>query len=263
MTPHCPSDLALELFLIQPERSPEAPHLESCPTCAARLARMREEGEEFRRVVFPKTIEAVERAMDRSWFGDLAWFRDRAWLRGWRIAFAPAGALAAVAAAFLFMHAQGPDDEYEYGVKGSGMTLAVFANGVSEHCAVKDGAGVAAADTLWFKVQPAADCWLWIMSVDAKGEVSRLYPPQGVAPDRRRTGPVPVGAKLDGVPGPERIYAVCAPSQATDFAEVKAAAAAAMGGADNVRKARMLGGSLSRALQSSLLIEKRDAEKRP
>lgn len=245
MSAHCPSDLALELFLLQPERSPDAGHVATCPACTTRLARMRDEGEEFRREVFPRTVEAVEQAFEKRRFR-------------WSFVLAPAGALAAVAVAFLLVRS-GPPSDYEYGVKGTGMALAVFVNGGQGARAVPDGAAVPASAALRFKVQPADDCWLWIMSVDASGEISRLYPPKGIPPDRRGTGPVPGGAVLDGQPGPERIYAVCAPTQEMAWAEVKAAAAAVAtgGGPERVRTARGLGGSLSGALQASLLLEKR------
>lgn len=244
MTPQCPSDVALESYLLAPERFAEARHVEGCPDCAARLARMREEGDEFRRLVFPRSVEAVEEAMVKRRFA-------------WPKVLVPAGALAAAVVAVLLVR-PGPPADYDGGVKGTGMSLAVYANGGDGARALPDGAPVPASAALRFKVQPADDCWLWIMSVDESGEISRLYPPKGVPPDRRSAGPVPGGAVLDGQPGPERIYAVCAPSQEMAWAEVKAAAAAvATGGPDRVRAARGLGGSLSGALQASLLVEKR------
>jgi hypothetical protein len=245
MTTLCPSDVALEAYLLDPQRSPEAAHVAACPDCAARLAQMREQGEEFRQYVFPRTLDAVERAAERRRFR----FR-------WPFALVPAGALAAAAMAVLLVRT-GPPSDYE-GVKGSGMALAVYLNGSEGPHAVPDGAPIPASAKLRFKVQPAKECWLWIMSVDERGEISRLYPPKGTSPDRRAAGPVPGGAELDGKPGPERFYAVCAPSQEMAWAEVKAAAAAvAMGGPERVRAARELGGSLSGALQASLLVEKR------
>ncbi len=245
MTSSHPSDLALEAFLLEPERSPLATHVDTCPSCTARVARMREEGEEFRRFVFPQTVEAVEQAMEKRPFR-------------WRLVLAPAAALAVAAAIVLVVRTPGPPADYDYGVKGTGMALAVFVNGGGGTRAVPDGAAVPASAALRFKVQPAADCWLWIMSVDESGEISRLYPPKGIPPDRRAPGPVPGGAQLDGLPGPERIYAVCAPSQEMAWAEVKAAAAAvATGGPERVRSARGLGGSLTGAYQASLLLEKR------
>jgi hypothetical protein len=253
MTRRCPSDLALELFLLQPERSPEAKHVSACPDCATRLARMKEEGDEFRQFVFPATIQAVEESMDRrSLLSRLIPERFH-----WRYLLAPVGALAAVAMFFL-VQPSGPPKDYEYGVKGSGMALAVFVNGDRGVSAVPDGAKVPASAALRFKVQPAKDgCWLWILSVDGKGQVSRLYPPQGAGPDLRSAGSVPGGAVLDGQPGPERIYAVCAPTQQVGWSQVRSAVeAAAGGGVDRVRAARDLGGPLSGALQATLLLEK-------
>lgn len=243
MTAHCLSDLALEAVLLAPapEGSPDATHLAACPACADRLAQMRREGEDFQRFVFPRTVEAVERAVERPRFR-------------WPWVLAPAGALAAALVAVLLVR-QGPPDDYE-GVKGTGMALAVYVNGDAGARAVSDGAVVPASAAIRFKVQPARDCWLWIMSVDGRGEISRLYPPKGTPPDRRSAGPVPGGAVLDGSPGPERIYAVCAPSQETAWAEVRAAATVATGGQERLRTARVLGGSLASAQQASLLVEK-------
>jgi hypothetical protein len=105
-------------------------------------------------------------------------------------------------------------------------------------------------------VTPAAqECFLWILSVDAKGQVSRIYPPKGVPPEARGAGTVPGGAVLDGEPGPERLFAVCAPP-AMAWGEVRAAAPAAAG-PDDVRGARALGGPLAGAMQATLLVEKR------
>jgi hypothetical protein len=68
---------------------------------------------------------------------------------------------------------------------------------------------------------------------------------------------VPGGALLDGQPGPERIYAVCAP-QPIPWNDVKqAAAASASGGAERVRAARNIAGLPGAVTQASLLVEKR------
>jgi hypothetical protein len=245
MTPRCPSDLALELFLFQPEGSPESGHVAECPSCASRLARMREEGEDFRRFVFPRTVEAVEDAMEK-----------RRFRFHWAFVLAPLGAAAAIALAVMVP--SGPPKDYEYGVKGSGMALAVYVNGAQGASAVADGAKVPAGAALRFKVQPSKhDCYLWIASVDATGQVSRLYPPLGKQPECHDGGAVPGGAVLDGQPGPERIFALCAATRHVAWSDVQSAVqAAAAGGSDRVRAARSLGGSLSGAIQASLLLEK-------
>lgn len=248
MTATCPSDLALEAHLLEPANSPLASHLEACPPCAARVARMMQEGEDFRRFVFPATVDAVQDAAER---------RPRAWLR-WPVLLAPVAAVAAVGLALVLgiRPGSGPDEGY-LGVKGSGMALAVYVNGGEGAEAVADGAPVPASAALRFKVQPDGECYLWILSVDAKGEVSRLYPPEGAQPELRTAGAIPGGAVLDGQPGPERIFAACAPAATTSWAEMKAAAASAAGGADRVRAARGLGGPLANARQATVLLEKR------
>jgi hypothetical protein len=244
----CPSDLALELFLLERDRSPVAGHVGGCRACAQRLASMQEEGDEFRRTVFPHTVDAVEDAMAKRPFE-------------WRRLFAPAGfALAAAAALLVTVRTPtGPPSDYEYGVKGTGLALGVFVNGGEGARSVTDGAAVPASAALRFKVQPSTDhCCLWIMSVDGKGEVSRIYPPEGRPQSDHIAGPVPGGAVLDGVPGPERIYAVCVPDDDMNWTQVKAAAShVASGGEAAVRGAEKLGGPLEKASQATMLLEKR------
>jgi hypothetical protein len=245
VTARCPSDLALEAHLLAPGRSEAAPHLDVCDRCRARVARMQAEGEEFRRFVFPATVEAVESAAGRR--------RPRL-----AFVFGPVGALAAMAAALLvFVRTQAPDgpDTGYVGAKGGGVGLAAFVNGEGGARPLEDGAVVPAAAALRFRVSPAAECFLWILSVDAKGQVSRIYPPKGVPPEPRGAGTVPGGAVLDGEGGPERLFAVCAPP-AMGWGEIKAAAPAATG-PEAVREARALGGPLAGAHQSTLLLEKR------
>lgn len=249
MTATCPSDLALEAYLLEPDHSPLAAHLQGCGSCSARLARMQAEGEDFRRFVFPATVDAVEDAAAR---------KSRFAFR-WPVLLAPLGAAAAIALALVVgvRSGDGPREDY-LGVKGGGLGLAVFVNASEGAQAVEDGAAVPASAALRFKIQPSADCWVWVVSVDAKGDISRLYPPEGAPPELRAAGPLPGGAVLDGQPGPERIYAVCAPDARTSWGEVKAAAqASAAGGPERVRAARALGGAFAQARQATVLLEKR------
>lgn len=247
MTARCPSDLALEAHLLEPERSPLRPHLEACPACQGRLARMRAEGDEFRQFVFPATVEKVEEAA-----------APRRPLRLGLI-LGPIGAFAGLAAALLlFVKLQqspaGPDAGY-VGLKGGGVGLAVYVNDPAGPRALEDGAPVPATAALRFQVSPASDCYLWIMSVDARGAVSRIYPPKGESPRKHAPGPVPGGAVLDGGGGPERIFAVCAP-ETMAWNEVRSSALPFAASEASVRSARGLAGPLSKAAQSSILLEK-------
>jgi hypothetical protein len=248
MTAH-PSDLVLEAFLLAPERSPVKPHVDGCVACRGRIARMQAEEAEFRRYVFPATVEAVrEAAPRRSRFASLL---------------APVAALAAAAAAALLVVRTGPArPPADYvGTKGAEREgragLQVFMDGPGGANLVEDGATVPAGAALRFKVKgDDPRCFLWIASVDATGAISRLFPPKGAAVLDVPPGPVPGGAVLDGKPGPERIFALCADTAGTTWDDVRRAAASAVGGEEAVRRARKLGAPLADECQSSLLLEK-------
>jgi hypothetical protein len=248
----CPSDLALEAHLLDPARSSLTPHVHSCNDCRTRIARMEAEGEDFRRFVFPATVEAVEEAMTPRSRRLLSWLM-------------PVGGLVAAAAALMLVVRVGTgsrtpmhpgNDDIQ--LKGGSMSLAVYVGGGARGAsAVTDGASVPANAQIRFKVRPAPDCKLWIVSVDASGQVSRLYPAAGEPTVVSESGALPGGAVLDGAGGPERIYAVCAP-EALPFGTVeRSARAAAAGGAEKVRHAGELRGLPASASQATLLLEKK------
>jgi hypothetical protein len=153
---------------------------------------------------------------------------------------------------------EGPPDDY-LGVKGRGdLAISVFVKEGGSVRAVASGEPVQADAALRFRVQAAQPCRLWILSLDASGEVSRLYPGEG-------TGGAPVsglqeipgGAVLDGRPGPERIYAVCTPgpSRWRDLAvQLKGGGAS---GEASVRRPGTPSGLPEGARIATLLLEKR------
>ena len=238
----CPSDLKLEGHLLDPAGSGLAPHIDGCGDCRERLARMEEEGEEFRRFVHPVTVDAVVAAARRPWPAFLP---------------ALASATAIAAAVVLLSIRAAPPSDY-VGEKGDGLGLTVFVGGAEGAWAAADGSAVAASAALRFQVSPAARCHLWIVSVDAAGQVSRLYPAQGDGgAEVREGGPLPGGAVLDGLEGPERIYAVCS-ARPFPFAALQALCRTAAGGGEQaVRHAGALSGLPPGTLQASLLLEKR------
>lgn len=240
----CPPDLRLEAHLLDPERSGLGPHLEDCPACRERLEEMRRQGEDFRRFVYPATVEAV---MERS--------RPRPWWKTWPV-LVPVPALAAAAALFLIVRPERPPGDY-VGVKG-GVALAVYAATPAGARLVADGGEVPANAALRFQVRPARPCRLWLVAVDAAGKVSRLYPASG-DDGAEVTGPgaLPGGAVLDGRTGPERIYAICTPAP-LPFSKVERAALAAAGGGESaVRSAGALRGLSADTSQETLLLEKK------
>jgi hypothetical protein len=238
----CPSDLELERYLLAPAQSPLAVHVDACGRCCGRLEAMRQLGDEFQRDVYPRTLDAIVERSQRA--------PPR---RRWRLVFAPIPALAAAAALFLWV---GGRREY-LGAKGGGLTLTVFVQTAEGTRAAASVQPVAAGAALRFQVRAIHPCRLWVVSVDAGGQVSRLYPTAGDAGAELPSGGVlPGGAVLDGQAGPERVFAVCTGAP-LHFAAVEAAArAAAGGGSGAVREAGALAGLPGDALQASVLLEK-------
>ncbi len=245
MTARCPSDLALEEHLLAPEASAHRAHVDGCTACQGRVAEMRRQGEDFVRYVYPATVAAVE---------DAAAARRPRWLGwGWLVALP---ALAAAAAAVLLVRPAAPPEDY-VGLKGGGLGLAVYLKSGAGVELARDGAHVPAAAALRFQVHPAGPCRLWIVSLDAAGQVSRLFPAQGdggAALDR--TTELPGGAVLDGRAGPERILALCAPGP-LPYARVEGAVRkAAAPGPDAVRELRGVPGLPAGTVIESVLLEK-------
>jgi hypothetical protein len=171
------------------------------------LARMRAEDEDFHRFVFPRTVDAVVASQGRV-------------LRWWPAAVA----LAALVLALVWP--AGPPDDYA-GVKGGALGLWVYTlDGAGAVVRVADGAQVPVGASLRFQVKPSRPCHLWLVSVDGAGQVSRLYPPAGEAAQVPAAAQaLPGGATLDGVPGTERVLALCTPGPVA-YAGVEAAARA-------------------------------------
>lgn len=237
----CPSDLELEVLARGPGRG--TGHLADCPRCAARLAELDRLGEEFARVVFPATVEAVVARAARP-------------RRPWLVLVLTPLAAAAAAVSVILLHPAGSPGREEptltmvayTPVAGGGRTLA-------------DGEAVPPGAGLRFEVRPGRSCKLWIVSADAEGEVSRVYPPagsDGVSVEAGGPVAVPGSAVLGGRPGPERFFALCGcGDDPISSADVERAARSVGAGADRVRSARQLPGLPDDTLQATLLVERR------
>ena len=219
-----PSDLKLERHLFDKGRSPVAEHVAGCDRCRARVLEMEKQGEDFRRFVYPATLENVFR---RRWTP-----LRSLWL------FAPAAGLAAV----LLIARTGPTFDH-IGSKGGALTLTAYVALPAGAKVVADGETVPASASLRFRVRSAQPCPLTLLSVDAAGQVSKLYA-QEVSGDVA----LPGGIRLDGRAGPERFFAVCSPGY-----DVVEQAARRIG--PSVRQKNALPDV--RGPQASLLIEKK------
>ena len=216
-----PSELALERHLQDPQRSDAASHIAGCGACRARVQQMEEEGEKFRRFVYPATLENVVKPRRVSL--RLAWL------------LAPAAGLAAV----LLVARTGPSSDY-IGSKGAPLELTAYLSSR----ALSEGETVPADAALRFRVRSARECPLLVFSVDGRGEVSRLY-----SQDVKGDVTLPGGVRLDGRAGPERFFAVCGASYEN---VVKAARSL---DPDRLRHAAALPDVSSP--QSSILLEKK------
>lgn len=246
MTARCPSDLALETLLLEPAASTVKPHVDDCARCQARLAEMKRQGEEFRQFVFPATVGAIEEAAARR----PAW-RWASWL-------APIPALAA-AAAVVLMIGPGSAPEGYIGTKGGNtMGLAVFLQGSGGPHPARDGEVVPASASVRFKVRPSRPCRLWVVSVDATGQISRIFPTEGEGGvEVVRTTELPGGAVLDGQAGPERFLALCAP-EPVPYSRVEGAVRSVVSaGPEFVRNLRSIPGLPAGTVQDSVLLEKK------
>ena len=241
----CASELALEAYLFDPTGSTIRDHIECCAPCRVRLSRMEREGEEFRRFVEPRTRDRVLSAKEP---------RGSPWKR-FLVTLVPAGGLAAAAAAMLLL-SPAPPDGY-VGAKGAPLSLRVWAGSDDGAREIADGDRVPADARLRFRVASGQACGLWLLSVDGRGEVSRLFPAGGDAP-ATVTGDatLPGGAALDGQVGPERLYAVCSP-EPIPFDRVERSIRTTLAGDGGaLRRGARLPGLPAGAAQATMLVEK-------
>jgi hypothetical protein len=238
----CPTDLELEaLWLREPDAvARHGPHVDACGDCARRLDWMRSAEARFQDEVYPATVAAVIAAAHPARRAHRPWLP---WL---------AALPAAAALALLFLPRPARPPEGYVGLKGDPVALEVFAAEAGGARRLSDGDRIPAAAGLRF-VARAPGRTVLLLSVDAAGTVSRIQPPAGAEP-HAADGLLPGGALLDGVPGPERIFAVF-PSGAAGLDEAERAAreAFAGGGPERVRALRRLPVALD---QATLLVEK-------
>jgi hypothetical protein len=243
-----PSELAMEAYLLDPQHSALSQHLGGCDACKARLARMEKVGEDFRRFVYPATLDRVLEANARA---------HRPW-NAWLVAVPALAAAAAVAVIVVPRINQPEQPAPDYiGVKG-GLGLVVYTTGEKGATTIPDGGKVNPSAALRFKVRPidAKPCHLWLLSVDEAGQLSRIYPTEGdTGAQIAHPTPLPGGAVLDGKTGLERLYAICS-LQPIAYAQVESAVRASVS-PESIRKRTFLTGLPKNAEQATVLLDKR------
>ena len=240
----CVTDEALERHLLEPSTE-VAGHLSACAACAARLSEAEAQGRHFRSFVFPRTVDALLEAASPRRSPGLRW-----------LPLGVAALAASLLAVVLVPWRSGPGEDY-VGLKGGGSPeLTVFTLGATRQpIEVADGAQLAPSAPLRFRVAPHGDCALWLISLDAHGQVSRIFPTSGAAPHLTAVTELPGGAVLDAASGPERLFAVCGKDD-VGFEALEQAALRLGTGPEAVREARALAGLPPGTRQSTLLLEK-------
>ena len=255
MTPQCPLDLALEGYLLERTSSKYASHVGGCADCQARVARMEKEGQQFLQYVYPATVGKIEEA---------AAGRRASWKRWMLVLPVP---VAAVMTALLLVTRTSTAPEplipevEQTQIKGGGrgsLLLSVFLGAADGARPVAEGEAVPTHSALRFKVTPNEVCRVWVVSVDATGQVSRLYPATGDSGAKITSGgALPGGAVLDGSTGPERIFAFCTPDSVPYATIERAVQAAVAHGEQAVRSVGVVPGLPKGMAQASVLVEKK------
>jgi hypothetical protein len=240
----CPSPVVLDQYLLTPSSVAAREHIESCESCRARLAQLRDQDERFVRFTLPETLDAViDAAAPKRWSRRLVWLLPAV----------------AAAAALLVVMVQRPAPAPGYlALKGDALTMHLFVEAPKGARELSEGERVGADARVRATIQINRPCWLWLLSVDAAGQVSRLYPLDDDGGRRiGASGPIPGGAQLDGLAGPERLIAVCAP-EPLSWAVLDASARRTFREASShrVRSIRLLEGLPEGTLQASTLLEK-------
>jgi hypothetical protein len=238
----CPSDLELEALALGADQA--AGHVRTCPRCTARLAELLRQGEEFQREVFPATVEAVvEGSAGRP---------RRPALGRW---LAPLAAAAAVALLWV----SGPLPRW-LGRGGEELSLTAYAVEPGGARALADGAPLPTGADLRLSLTPSRSCKLFVVSADAAGQVSRLYPPagdDGVSVEAGRR--VEVAAAAPPLhPGPQRYFGLCGcGDDPLHYQDIHRAVRAVAAGEGKLRTARTLPGLPDDTLQATVLVDAR------
>jgi hypothetical protein len=255
MISRCPSNLALESHLLEGTSSKYAPHVGTCAACQARLARMEEQGRRFLQYVYPATVDKIV---------DAAGGQRARWKR-WMLVL-PVPAVVAMAALLLVVRTGSAPEPLipeleQTQVKGGGpdsLGLTVFLGAADGAEPIAEGTAIPTHSAIRFKVTPRKACRVWVVSVDAAGQVSRLYPTMGDdGAEISRGGVLPGGAVLDGASGPERIFAFCTPRPVAYASVERAVQRAVVGGEQAVRSVAVVPGLPDGTAQGTVLMEKK------
>ncbi len=228
--------------------------LADCEHCQSRLQSMVAESEAFNASVNPgfesaavlQKLEASEAQSTTPWWAKLT--------KPWMPVLVAAVALFAI----VPLTQVDPDPEPGVRIKGGGVGLSMFVKDLDGVQPGHDGMHLSAGDQIQFRYNADEHDYLFIISVDARGTISSLYPEE----TEQSIRVLPQGAHvlqgsiiLDEAVGPERIYAVFS-AEPVSFGEIDAAVKAGLADNGSVVDLKALPLQTQDVAQSSILIVK-------
>lgn len=195
------------------------------PRARARLAALRAEAAAFTGDAATASVRILERLEEVEAPPPVA-------LAGWRrlvpLFAVAAGAL--VVAPLVNDETSGPETTLTTRTKGGGAGLVMFVKDAEGVRRAQDGARLTAGDAIQFRYDAGGHPHLFVVSVDARGVVSPLYPDRAgasLAVQPEGTHVLEGSVILDDAVGPERIFAIFS-DRPRRFEELEAAARRAL-----------------------------------
>lgn len=237
-----------------PEASTLQARLHSCPECQSRLHSLEAEAAAFAEQVnvgvqSAEILQRLSRAPEPR--SPWAWLRQP-WVPG----------LLAAAAALLFLlpmtlspETTGPSTRLK---GGGGVALTMYVKDDSGVHPGPDGTRLTEGDQIQFRYAAAGHPYLFVISVDARGVVSALYPEvptQSIKVQTEGTHVLDGSVILDDSVGPERIYAIFS-SAPVAFSNIDAAVQSGLSGVSDVTDLPQLPLDAHDVVQSTVLIVK-------
>lgn len=234
-----------------PEAEALLARVQACPECSARLAALRQEAQAF----LQEVNVGVESAHVLTRVDAPAPRRARWWARPWVPAVVAAAALIGVLTALPSPQEPGAPTTR---LKGGGPGLVMFVKDASGVHRGEDGARLEAGDQVQFRYDAGGRRHLFLISVDAAGVVSPLYPDtptESIAVEPEGVHVLEGSVILDDAVGPERFFAVFSNAPLA-YADLAAAASRGLADGGPVTDLSALPLGREDVAQASVLIVK-------
>lgn len=238
----------------EPQAQALRARMKHCEHCQSRLQTMAAEAQAFNASVNPgfesaailQKLEAIEAQAPAPWWAGFA--------KPWMLAVGAMVALFAVIPLTQYNPEPGPTVR----LKGGGVGLSMFVKDIDGVQPGQDGMHLEAGDQIQFRYDADGHEYLFIISVDARGVISSLYPEvptHSIKVLAEGTHVLTGSIILDEAVGPERIYAIFS-TEALEFEDIDKAVKSGLGDNPDVVALQELPIEAEDVAQSSILIVK-------